>query len=69
MLVHSWLGALILGVILLVVGYNIGGQPVPLNTLEIFGGWILVIVAIILLLFGGFGAGGGGWGYGRRWRA
>jgi hypothetical protein len=65
-MIHSWLGAAILGIIVL-VGYNVA-QPVPLNTVEIWGGWILLVVAAFLLIFGGFGGAGGGWGYGRRYR-
>jgi hypothetical protein len=63
---HNWVGALLLGVILLVVGYNIA-QPAPLNQVEIIVGWIALVVAVIWLVFGGFGP-GGGWGYGRRYR-
>jgi putative Ca2+/H+ antiporter (TMEM165/GDT1 family) len=65
-MIHSWLGALILGVIALLVGYNVA-QPVPLNTIEVWGGWILIVLAVVWLIFGGFGA-GGGWSYGRRYR-
>lgn len=44
-------GALILGIIALVVGYNVA-QPPPLNTLEIVIGWILLLVALLYLIFG-----------------
>jgi hypothetical protein len=64
---HNWLAALVLGVILLVVGYNFA-QPAPLNSVEIIVGWVALVAAIILLVFGGFGGGGGSWYYGKRYR-
>lgn len=68
---HSWLGALLAGVVCLVVANYVPGQPYPLPTIETIVGWILIVVGLFWLLFGGFGGGttaGGGWGYGRRYR-
>jgi multisubunit Na+/H+ antiporter MnhB subunit len=63
---HSWLGALLAGVVLLIVANYVPAQPYPLPTLETIVGWILVVVGLLLLFFGGIGP-SGGWGYGRRW--
>lgn len=45
----SALGALILGIILLVVAYNVA-MPAPANTLCRVLGWILTIVGAILIV-------------------
>ncbi len=66
----TWLGALILGVIALIFSYNVP-QPPPLNTIEFWVGWILVVLALIIFLLGFFGGGPtvtDGTGRVRRWR-
>lgn len=57
----------LIGVVLLVVGYNVPAQPVPLNQLEIIGGWIAIVAAIILLVLY-LVRGGRAGGHPRYWR-
>ena len=50
---------IILGVILLLVGYlllpKLTGVPLNVETICVWGGWILLIVGIIVFLLGQFG--------------
>jgi len=43
---------IVIGVILLIVAYQVPNQPPPLRTIENVLGWILVAVGLLLLVLG-----------------
>jgi protein-S-isoprenylcysteine O-methyltransferase Ste14 len=57
-------GMIVLGVILLLVGYlllpRLTGIPLNVETICVWGGWILLIVGIVLLVLGRTGRSVGG---------